>query len=275
MTTSDGVRLEYTERGNPSGGPVVLVAGFKAAATSWAANAVALERAGCRVIAVDRRGHGLSEAVEHGATMARHGEDLHELLEALDVRDAILIGGSMGGNVIWAMIDRFGTDRVAAVVIVDQTPRMLGSDEWPHGFYDYDASNADSLFANGVPNPGRVSVWSKGPVRVLRVVRALRGGRRAERGGPAYRPDELALLGDHAKADWRRTIAKTDVPVLFVAGDESEFWPASHAPAAAALAPKGRAVVIRRAGHAANIEQPKRFNTAVLEFLAELAGRAA
>jgi pimeloyl-ACP methyl ester carboxylesterase len=83
-------------------------------------------------------------------------------------------------------------------------------------------------------------------------------------------PGELALLHDHARADWRPVIAATQLPMLFVAGAESEFWPSSHAAAAAALAPRGESAVIAHDGHAANIEQPKAFNAGLLDFLARV-----
>ena len=56
------------------------------------------------------------------------------------------------------------------------------------------------------------------------------------------------------------------LPVLFVAGQDSEFWPASPAAACAVLAPMGDSIVLAADGHAANIEQPKAFNEALLGF---------
>lgn len=262
--TTDGVLLEYTESGDPAGRAVVLIAGFRATAGSWRYQTPVLEKAGYRVIAFDRRGHGASERPMHGANMLRHGIDLHELLGALDVRDAALIGGSMGASVVWAMVTQFGTDRIAGILSVDQTPAMLNSDDWSHGFYDYDASNADTAFESGVPDPGRHPLLRKGPARIRRLLRAMSGG---ERG---YSTPELLLLQDHARADWRAAIAAAEVPVLFVAGSESEFWPSTHAEAAAALAPRGSSTRVARSGHAANIEQPRAFNTVLLEFLAGL-----
>jgi len=61
--------------------------------------------------------------------------------------------------------------------------------------------------------------------------------------------------------------ALTDLPVLLVAGQDSEFWPASHAAACAVLAPMGASIVLADDSHAANIEQPKAFNEALLGFL--------
>ncbi|QHC62266.1 alpha/beta fold hydrolase [Rathayibacter festucae] len=279
FTTDDGVRLSWTEQGDPAGRPVVLIAGFKAPATSWKPQQGPLAGAGYRVISFDRRGHGLSERTEAGATMLRHGADLAQLLRHLDLRGAALVGGSMGGNSIWAFLagsaggtagstdestgETAGESRVDRIVIVDQTPRMLNSDDWPYGFYDYTEANRDTLFATTIPDPGRWSIASKGPVRVARLLKALGGGERRE-----LTETERRLLNDHARADWRPVIAGTSVPVLFVAGRESEFWPAEHAAAAAALAPRGDSLVIEKDGHAANIEQPKAFTEALLEFLA-------
>ncbi|ROQ54485.1 pimeloyl-ACP methyl ester carboxylesterase [Rathayibacter sp. PhB152] len=291
FTTDDGVRLSWTEQGDPAGRPVVLIAGFKAPATSWKPQQGPLAEAGYRVISFDRRGHGLSERTEAGATMLRHGADLAQLLRHLDLRGAALVGGSMGGNSIWAFLagsaggtagsadestdgsadestdgsadESTDESRVDRIVIVDQTPRMLNGDDWPYGFYDYTEANRDTLFATTIPDPGRWSIASKGPVRIARLLKALGGGERRE-----LTETERRLLNDHAKADWRPVITRTSVPVLFVAGRESEFWPAEHAAAAASLAPRGDSLVIEKDGHAANIEQPKAFTEALLEFLA-------
>lgn len=263
ITSSDGVRLNYVESGDPSGRPVVLVAGFRAPAASWRYQVKPLEKAGHRVIAFDRRGNGASEAGGE-PSMDRHGADIHDLFTTLDLDDATIVGGSMGGNSIWALVAQFGSAGLRDVVIVDQTPKMLNSDDWTFGFYGYDASNADTLFAAGIPDPGRIPPKSKGLVRIARVLKALE----IPKGGPPpLTAPELALLNDHAKRDWRPVIAGFDRPAFFIAGAESEVWPAEHAAASAALNPLARSTVIARDGHSANIEQPQRFNEALLGFL--------
>lgn len=261
LRADDGARIEYTESGDPRGRPVVLLAGFTAPATSWLYQLKPLREAGYRVIAVDLRGHGASELPASGVDMDRRGADVRDVLDALDLHDAVLVGASMGGNTVWSYLAQFGTTRVGAVVVVDQTPKMLNADDWPHGFYGYDEANVDTYFAEKIPDTGHGTPLGRRGLRLVRLLRAMKG---AERG---LTPGELALLNDHARRDWRDTIATTDVPVLFVAGAESEFWPSAHAAAAAALAPRGEAVVIRNDGHAANIEQPKAFNAALLSFL--------
>jgi non-heme chloroperoxidase len=268
LVVDDGVRIEYVESGPADGRPVLLLAGFTAAASTWLYQVPALVRAGCRVIAVDLRGHGTADHPE-GQTMARRAADVDALLTALDLRDAVLVGQSLGGNTVWAYLDAFGEDRVAGAVIVDQTPRMLNGPDWPHGFYGYDDTNADTFFATHVPrDTGHgTPIWRRG----MRLVRLLRAARTApKRASPDLTTAELGLLADHAHADWRPVIERTGIPVLFVAAAESELWPAEHAAAAAALGASATSAVIPNDGHPANIEQPAAFNRLLLGFLRRL-----
>jgi pimeloyl-ACP methyl ester carboxylesterase len=73
---------------------------------------------------------------------------------------------------------------------------------------------------------------------------------------PTSAPAEFAAA---ARDEWRG--------VGDDAGQDSEFWPASHAAACAVLAPMGDSIVLADDGHPANIEQPKAFNEALLGFL--------
>lgn len=135
LLADDGVRLDYTRLGDPRGPSVVLLAGFKAAATSWSYQLADLAAAGYDVHTVDIRGHGAAERPATGVDMARRGQDVRDVLDALDLHDVVLVGGSMGANTIWSYVSQFGTARLAGIVSVDQTPKMLNTSDWPHGFY--------------------------------------------------------------------------------------------------------------------------------------------
>jgi non-heme chloroperoxidase len=263
LRTDDGIRLDVIERGPTGGRPVVLLAGFKAAATSWRYQVPVLAKAGYRVYAVDLRGHGATAPLLSGVTMRRRARDVGAVLSELDLRDATLVGGSMGGNTVWAYIDEFGTSRLRSVAIVDQTPKMLNTADWPYGFYGYDETNADTYFASGPPSTGHGTPMHKRGARLVRLLRVMGGGSRT------ITEPELEILDDHARADWRAVIERSAVPVLFVAGAESELWPSGHAAAAARLTPRGTAVVIADDGHAAKVEQPGAFNRVLLEFLGD------
>jgi pimeloyl-ACP methyl ester carboxylesterase len=269
ILTSDGVRLDYTDAGPSSGRAVVLIAGFKAAAASWLFQIPALVAAGYRVLALDMRGHGTSQKPAFGHSMSRRAEDLNDFLEALALHDVSLVGGSMGGNTVWAYVSQFGAASLRSIVIVDQTPKMLNSPDWPFGFYGYDESTRDTLFAESIPDTGHGTPLARRGMRLVRLLRAMAAGPKTRGGtGKALDAGELELLNDHARADWREAVATTEVPVLFVAGAESEFWPAGHAAASAALNPLASSAVILNDGHAANMEQPKAFNRGLLAFLA-------
>ena len=83
-------------------------------------------------------------------------------------------------------------------------------------------------------------------------------------------PETLPLLADHALQDWRDVVRRFPLPLLMLAGRESQVWPCEHAEAAVAGSPRGRALVIEDAGHAISIDQPDRFNEVLLDFLAEV-----
>jgi non-heme chloroperoxidase len=262
--TTDDVTLAYTDDG--TGRPIVLIHGYTAPAAAWAFTIDALLENGYRAITLDRRSHGLSETPAYGQRMARHGRDIGEFLEHLGLADATLVGASMGGNAIWAYVDQYGSDRVRAVVIVDQTPKMLNSADWPYGFYGYDADNAGTLFAAGVPETGRGRTVDKSTPQLIRLVERL-GGPPAFRDGTAA--ETLGLLSDHAVQDWRDVVARIPRPVLMMAARESQVWPYEHAAAAVADNPYGRAVIVEDSGHAISLDQPDAFNAILLDFLHE------
>lgn len=265
VSTNDGVSLHVTEDGE--GPAVLLVAGFTAPATSWALQVDALVAAGYRAVCVDRRSHGLSEAPWYGQRVSRHGKDLHDVIDALDLDDVVLVGASMGASAIWAYLDLFGTDGVRGVVTVDQTPRMINDDGWQHGFYGLTPDNAGTMFAEGVPATGRGRTLEQMMPAIVRLTQRV--GEGAGLGAP-IRPETLPLLRDHAQQDWRDVLPRCGVPMLLVAGRESQLWPCEHAEASVVGAAHARAVVLEDCGHAVNIEQPEAFNAELLGFLGDL-----
>lgn len=170
----------------------------------------------------------------------------------------------MGGNVIWAYVDQFGTERVRGVVIVDQTPKMLNSPDWPYGYYGFDASNVGTMFTDGIPATDRGRDPERSGPALVRLMTRLGGP-------PAFRspsaPETIRLLNDHALQDWRDVIARMDRPVLMIAGRDSQYWPCEHAEAAITGNAYGRAVIVEDCGHAVTLDQPDTFNQILLDFL--------
>ncbi|WP_305787857.1 alpha/beta fold hydrolase [Symbioplanes lichenis] len=262
--TSDGVSLHHTDDG--SGPAVLLIAGFAASADTWELQRRALLAAGHRVLTLDRRGHGFSETPAYGWRMSRHGKDLHDFLTTLDLRDVVLVGGSMGASTIWAYHDLFGGDRVRGIVSVDQTPRMLNDGDWKHGFYGLTPDTIGTFFSGGVPDTGHPGHPSRTAEGLARLVEAL--GRPPQ--GSNWRAMR-ALLQDHASQDWRDVVARVSVPSLFLAGRDSQFWPWTHATAATELNELATAEIVDNCGHPMNLDQADAVNEALVTFLKSLA----
>src|SRR6516164_1267743 len=132
ITTKDGNKIYYKEWGQ---GPVVTFShGWPLNADAWDGQMLFLAQNGCRVVAHDRRGHGRSSQTSSRNDMDGYADDLAAVIEALDVRDATLVGHSTGGGEVVRYITRHGTGRVAKAVLLSAVPPvMLQSDSNPEG----------------------------------------------------------------------------------------------------------------------------------------------
>ncbi len=123
ITTTDGTSIYYKDWG--SGQPVVLSHGWPLNADAWDDQAMLVASNGYRAIAHDRRGHGRSSQPWNGNDMDTYADDLAELMDALDLREAILVGHSTGGGEVTRYIGRHGTARVAKAVLLDAIPPLM------------------------------------------------------------------------------------------------------------------------------------------------------
>jgi non-heme chloroperoxidase len=123
ITVKDGTQIYYKDWG--TGQPVVLSHGWPLSADSWEAQMVFLASNGYRCIAHDRRGHGRSSQPWNGNDMDTYADDLSELLEALDLKNAVLIGFSAGGGEVARFIGRHGTKRVTKAALISAVPPLM------------------------------------------------------------------------------------------------------------------------------------------------------
>jgi pimeloyl-ACP methyl ester carboxylesterase len=145
------ISVHYEDVG--SGQPVVLIHGFPLSGRSWERQVPPLLHAGFRVITYDRRGFGQSSQPSVGYEYDTFAEDLHVLLTALDLRDVVLAGFSMGGGEVARYLGAYGSDRVSAATFISSVPPfLLATPQSPNGldqsvFEDIQSAIAADRFA--------------------------------------------------------------------------------------------------------------------------------
>ena len=253
VTTGDGAVLAVTDAGE---GPLVVLAHCYAGSRAvWAPVARRLVARGHRVVLWDQRGHGESTVGSDGLTIDRLGEDLRDVLEAVDARGAVLAGHSMGGMTVMALIGRHPAvvaDRASAVVLVSTAAVMPMRVVGP-GVVAAVASSRLATAAIGGPygylfvrpSVGRRPVWAHLDA-TARLYSATAPETRAE------------LLRSMAAMDLRPGLALCPVPGVVVAGGRDGLTLAGLSVDIAAHLPRADVVVLPDSGHMLPFEEPDR-----------------
>jgi pimeloyl-ACP methyl ester carboxylesterase len=254
--------LAYVDRG--AGTPVVLLHGFPLDHTMWSAQIDALAGR-CRVIAPDLRGFGRSSLGDadpkRGVSMEQYADDVAELLDALAIREAVvLVGFSMGGYIAWQFVRKY-RPRLRALVQCDTK------------------AAADSAEARGgrLKMAEMVGQWGAARVAELmgpkllaartfgtkpEVVAAVR--RVVEQTSPAA--IAAAQRGMAARPDMTAFLSQIDLPTLVVVGAEDAISPPEEMRSIAAAIPHAQFVEIADAGHMTTMENPEAVSEALVRF---------
>jgi non-heme chloroperoxidase len=235
ITSTDGTRIFYKTLGN--GQPVVFSHGWPLDADAWDVPMMFMANNGFRTIAHDRRSHGRSDQAFNGNDMDTYADDLAALIEALDLKDIILVGHSTGGGEIAHYMGRHGTKRVARAVLVGAvTPLMLQTDANPGGLSRkvFDAIrdgvwNNRSQFYQDLSLPfygyNRPDATPSQGTRDFFWMQGMRGGLKGQ----------YDCIAQFSEVDYGPDLDRIDVPVLLIHGDADQIVPIG---AAARLAVK-------------------------------------
>ncbi len=265
---SGAIELHYEDHG--IGTPVVLIHGYPLNWRAWDKQVPVLLGTGHRVIAYDRRGFGLSSQPAGGYNYETFAADLNWLMEKLDLRDAILVGHSMGTGEVTRYLAAYGSSRVAKAVLISPIPPFLlqaadNPDGLPGSLFDgfMHSATADT------------PAWMRSFLDNFYNVDVLRGTLVSEE---AYAASWNAAVSASATAaveciptwetDFRADVAAIDVPVLVIQGDADRVLPLEKT---GKLLPHmmqdARLVVISGGPHAIAWTHADQVNRALLEFL--------
>jgi pimeloyl-ACP methyl ester carboxylesterase len=263
-TTVRGATIGYDDSGPTTGLPVLLIHGHPFDRTLWAPQVTALTAAGHRVVAPDLRGYGRSSVSDGKVLLADFADDLAALLDHLGIERAVVGGVSMGGQITMEF-QRRHPERVRALVLSDTSApaetaegkafrNRLADRLLAEGMDGYAHEVIDKMLAaynvTGMPDVA---------ARVLEMMCAT-----DPRGAAA------ALRGRAERPDYRDVLAAVEAPVLIVVGADDVYTPVAEAESVHRLIPHSTLTVVEKAGHLPGIEQPGRFNAALLGFLATL-----
>lgn len=256
--TKDGVSINYEDR-SAEGQTVVLLSGFSGIQAEWQYQIDMLTAAGYRVLTMDWRSHGRSSRTSKNLRISRLAADLEELFTMLNLKKVILIGHSMGASVIWAYLSLFGQDRLAKVVYVDESPKLLNDADWSAGIRGLDWTTFPVLSKTFFHQRLTVAPVSRDFKRELMKEKVAH---------PFDFDLVFPLLVDHLLADWRENLADCTLPTLFVAGEQSPLWKNNYlADMAGLFKEEDQVVTIPGTGHLPHLEKPEDFNTILHVFL--------
>jgi len=266
--TDTDVDIHYKDYG--SGQPVILIHGWPLSHRAWEPQIADIVEAGFRCIAYDRRGFGISSAPWDKYDYDTLASDLNELLEKLDLQDAIIVGFSMGGGEVVRYISKYGTARVGKAALISSIiPLVKQKSDNPDGVPEKNlmeimgALKSDRVgflknffknFYNVDDNKDKISEaqthydWS---------IASYASPRATIKAAEAW-----------AETDFRPELSKVTVPTLIIHGDADNIVPIETAGNQAAKGiPNNQYVVIKDGPHGLTMTHTEQVNKTLISFL--------
>jgi pimeloyl-ACP methyl ester carboxylesterase len=257
----NGVEIAYTDQGK--GTPILFVHGYPLSKAMWEPQVKGLSSS-FRVITLDLRGHGESEAPLWLYTMDIFADDIRALLDHLSINQVVLAGFSMGGYITFAFYRKY-KNRVRALVLADTRPQA-DTPEGKQGRF----KSAQTAFKEGagpiadamLPKLLTAQSIQSRPDLVQNVRSIITStpttGIAGDLMAMAERPDSVSLLSE------------INCPTLILVGEQDGLTPPADAKLMAEKIKKSQIEIIPGAGHLSNLEQPDHFTMAVRKFLESL-----
>ncbi len=257
-TRVNDIEIAYEDVG--CGPAIVLIHGYPFNRSLWADQVTALADR-YRVLTLDLRGHGETEASAGTSTMKLMAQDISALMDELRIDRAVVGGLSMGGYVALAFYQLFPR-RVEKLLLADTRAQADTKEAKVTR-----AEQVEQILAEGMagivnamlPKLLSPETVSKRPDIVKRL-REMMMHTNPE--GAA-----AALRGMAEREDQTERLSQVNVPTLIVVGKEDPITPVADSEKMHDGIAGSQLVVIENASHVSNIEQPEQFNRALQEFL--------
>jgi len=257
----NGITIAYNDRG--TGLPIIFLHAFPLNRTMWAQQEEALSSQ-FRVVTIDLRGHGESDAPLWRYTLKQSADDVNALLNHLSIPQAVFAGLSMGGYILFAFYRKYAA-RVKGLILAD-TRAQADTAEGKEGrfqmaqiVYKKGPSAIADIMLLKLLSP--TSIQTR-PDLVHHVRAMIEGNEISGIAGDlmamADRPDSVPLL------------SQITCPTQIIVGELDQATPPSDAKLMADHTPNARLALIPNAAHLANLEQPEAFNHIVATFASEL-----
>jgi len=267
---SSKIDLYYEDHG--SGQPVVLIHGYPLSGASWEKQVPVLLSAGRRVITYDRRGFGKSSQPTTGYNYDTFAEDLHKLITHLELREFALVGFSMGGGEVARYLGKYGSKGVSKAVIISGVPPfLLKTPDNPEGVDGsvFDgiqkavAADRYAFFTEFFKNFYNTDVLMGKSVSE----QTVQASWNLAAASSATATFECVSTWH---SDFRKDVARIDVPTLVMHGDADRILPITAAgPRTAKLIKGARLVVVEGGPHCITWTHSEIVNRELLAFLGE------
>ena len=273
---SANIDLYYEDHG--SGDPVVLIHGYPLNGASWEKQIPALLAAGKRVITYDRRGFGKSSQPTAGYNYDTFAADLHHVVTQLKLTNFTLVGFSMGGGEVARYIGKYGSkDASNAVIIGGVPPYLVKTSDNPEG--------VDKAVFDGIGQAikaDRYAFFNEFFKNFYNTDQLL--GKRVSQ--DAVQASWNVAVGSSPAAtlacvptwieDFRKDVAKIDVPTLVIHGDSDRIVPFASAGARTAKLVKGAQLHVVKGGpHNVAWTHAEEVNDALVNFLGKGTAKSA
>ncbi|RPH78895.1 MAG: alpha/beta fold hydrolase [Nitrospiraceae bacterium] len=260
QTKINGLTIAYNDRG--TGLPIVFLHAFPLNRTMWAPQEEALSSQ-FRIITVDLRGHGGSDAPLWHYTLDQSAADVSVLLNQLSIQQAIFVGLSMGGYILFAFYRKYAT-RVKGLILADtraQADTVEGKDGRFHMAqiaYKQGPSAIAELMVPKLLSPQTIQTKPD----LVQHVRAM-----IENNQISGIAGNLMAMAE--RQDSIPHLRHITCPAQIIVGELDQATPPSDARLMADQIPNAHLAIIPNAAHLANLEQPEAFNQIVTAFALE------